>query len=415
MEGAPEQHLAGHLEPRFDPFDLTDPFPFYEYARRNTPVFWNEQLNHWIVTRHDDVKEVLSDLKTYTAAATGAPTRPNSPRVQKVLSDGGMTFTSGMAGRMPPEHTRIRAFANKALTPRRFRAMEAPIRSRVIELLGSFKGGRADLVRQLTYDLPALVVFMLLGVPDDDVASVKKWALARIAFQWGDPTDDEKVELAHDMVRYFQYCRDLVEKRFVEPRDDLPSDMVRVYQSGDTSINKEEMASLCYTLLFAGHETTSSVLAEGIKTLLSHPASYRALCANPALIPSAMEELLRYCPSIFSWRRMTTRPVTLGGVDLPANAPLMAVIGSGNRDEKCFYASEAFDINRTDTKEMLTFGHGVKYCLGAPLARMEGTIVLEEVTKRFPSLRLAPNQAFSYAHNTSMRGPMHVFVEWDAA
>jgi hypothetical protein len=254
---------------------------------------------------------------------------------------------------------------------------------------------------------------MLLGVPDEDVADVKRWALARIAFQWGDPAEDEKVKLAHDMVKYFQYCRNLVEQRFVEPRDDLPSDMVRVYQSGDQSINKEEMASLCYTLLFAGHETTSSVLAEGIKTLLKHPASYKALCANPTLIPNAMEEMLRYCPSIFSWRRLTTKPVTLGGVDLPANAPLMAVIGSGNRDEKCFFASEQFDIERTDTKDMLTFGHGVKYCLGAPLARMEGTIVLEEITKRFPTLRLAPDQKFEYARNTSMRGPLHVIVEWD--
>jgi cytochrome P450 len=399
------------LEQQFDPFDLSNPFPFYEQARREAPVFYSEQLKHWIVTRHDDVKQLLSDLKTFSA--TGAPTRPNSPAVQKVLDDGGMTFTSGMAGRMPPEHTRIRAFANKALTPRRFRAMEAPIRARVVELLETFKGGRANLVKQLTYDLPALVVFMLLGVPDEDVVEVKRWALARIGFQWGDPGEEEKVRLAHDMVKYYQYCVDLIEKRFAEPRDDLPSDLVRIYQAGDTTITKLEMASLCYTLLFAGHETTSSVLAEGIKTMLTHPASYQALCNNPALIPNAMEEMLRYCPSIFSWRRIVTQPVTLSGVELPVGAQLMAVIGSGNRDEKCFFAGESFDIERDDTKEMLTFGHGVKYCLGAPLARMEGTIVLEEITKRFPTLRLAAGQSFDYAANTSMRGPSSVIVEWD--
>ncbi|MEM7112237.1 MAG: cytochrome P450 [Chloroflexota bacterium] len=397
----------------YDPFDMTDPFPFYEYARANDPVFWNEKLGCWVVTRHEDVKTVFKDLALFSSRNTGSSVSSHSPAVQKVLDDGGMTITSGMSGRMPPSHTRIRSFINKAFTPRRTKKMEAPIRARVIELLDEFKNGRADLVKQLTYDLPALVVFMLLGVPDEDVADVKRWALARMAFQWGNPTEEEKIEHAKDMVKYWQYCLSLIDQRFEELRDDLPSDLVRIYNAGDKTITREEMAAVCYTMLFAGHETTSNVLAEGIRLMLTHRHSWAAVCADASLIPRAVDEMLRYTPSIFAWRRITTEPVTLGGVDLPADAPLVVVIGSANHDGACFANSETFDIMRDDTKEMLTFGHGVKYCLGAPLARLEGRVVVEELSKRFPSLRLAKNQTITYRPNSAMRGPEQVIVEWD--
>jgi len=397
----------------YDPFDMTDPFPFYQRARAEQPVFWNEDIGYWVITRHEDIKNIFKDLDTFSSANTGSPMRPHSPRVQKILDDGSMTIQSGMTSRMPPDHTRIRSFVNKAFTPRRTKSLEEPVRRRVRELLSGFHGGRADIVKQLTFDLPALVIFILLGVPDEDVADVKKWAMTRMAFQWGDPTEDEKVELAHGMVKFWQYCQDLIDKRFENLRDDLPSDLVRIYQAGDQSITRTEMASLCYTMLFAGHETTSNVLAEGIKTLLTHRHAWEALCKDHALIPNAVDELMRYCPSIFAWRRITTKPVTLSGADLPANAPLLLVLGSANRDEKCFQAAETFDIMRSDVKDMLTFGHGVKYCLGAPLARLEASIVLEEMTSRFPSLRLQVDQTIEYMPNTAIRAPRHVWVEWD--
>lgn len=398
----------------YDPFDMADPFPFYQYARTEEPVFWNEALGHWIVTRHEDVKHVFKNLSVFSSRNTGSSVNKHSPAVQKVLDDGGMTITSGMSGRMPPSHTRIRSFINKAFTPRRTRSLEEPVRQRVLELLADFKGGRADLVKQLTYDLPALVVFILLGVPDEDVPDVKRWALARMAFQWGSPTEEEKIELAKDMVNYWQYCLNLVDQRFQELRDDLPSDLVRIYNDGDKSITREEMAAVCYTMLFAGHETTSNALAEGIRVMLTHRHSWESICKDPTLIPRAVDEIMRYCPSIFAWRRITTEPVTLGGVDLPADAPLILVIGSANRDEACFVNAETFDMMREDTKEMMTFGHGVKYCLGAPLAKLEAQIVLEELTQRFPSLRLAEGEAIPYRHNSAMRGPERVMVEWDA-
>jgi hypothetical protein len=409
-------HAASALAEKFDPFNLLDPFPFYVQARTEAPVFYSPQLNYWVVTRYEDIKSVFKDLTTFSSEITGKPVIPFSPAVQQVLQEGGFTAQSGISGTMPPDHTRIRSFLNKGFTPRRVEKLEEPIRRRTNELVDLFaKDGRADLVRQLTYDLPALVIFILLGVPDEDVPNVKQWAESRIAMTWGDLSEEERIKHAHQMIKYWRYCNDLIEKRFAAPQDDLPSDLVRIYQEGDRSITKREMALVCYSMLFAGHETTSNLLAQGLKNLLTYRDRWEAICKDASLIPNAVEEILRYGPSIFAWRRLVKQPTTLGGVDLPEGAHLLLVLGSANRDEEIFPDGETFDIQRENAKNHLSFGHGVKYCLGAPLARLEGRVVLEELTHRFPSLRLVPQQEFEYIPNTSFRGPKHVWVEWDTA
>lgn len=397
----------------FDPFDLADPFPFYAKAREEAPIFYCADIGYWFVTRYQEVRTALRDLATFSSEITGKPLREHSPEIKKILQEGGLIQYSGMSMRMPPDHTRIRSFINKAFTPARIAGLEAPIRGRVRQMLEQFQGGRADLVRQLTDELPALVIFVLLGVPEEDVPQVKQWAQSRTAFTWGNQSEERTKELARDMVKYWQYCLALVDKRFETKGDDLPSDLVRIYESGDRSITRLEMASICYTMLFAGHETTSNVLSEGIKTLLTHRSTWVDLCNDPTLIPNAVEEILRYCPSLFAWRRLVKTDTTLGGVALQSGAHLMLVLGSANRDEAHFQRGEEFQIRREKTSEHLSFGHGVKYCLGAPLARLEVRVVLEELTSRFPSLRLASDQHFDYVPNTSLRGPRHVFIEWD--
>lgn len=397
----------------FDPFDMANPFPFYQQARDKAPIFYSPELNYWIVTRYDDIRIALKDLSIFSSEITGKPMREHAPEIKQILDEGGLQNYSGMSMRMPPDHTRIRGFISKAFTPARIAGLEAPIRARVRQMLAGFQDGKADLVPQLTDDLPALVVFILLGVPDADVPHVKHWAQSRAALTWGNCTKEQQIGLARDMVKYWHYCLELVDKRFEHPQDDLPSDLVRIHNSGDTSISKLEMASICYTMLFAGHETTSNVLAEGLKTLLTYRSNWIELCDNPALIPNAVEEMLRYCPSLFSWRRLVKTKTTLGGVELPAGAHLLLILGSANRDEGHFPRGEVFDIHRKNASEHLSLGHGAKYCLGAPLARLETKIVLEELTAHFPSLRLRAQQDFGYISNTSVRGPRHVWVEWD--
>lgn len=396
----------------FRPFDLGDPFPFYARARQEGPIFYSAELDYWVVTRYDDVRTIFRDHETFSSEITQKPYKKRPLAVQNLLQIEGSSGLSGLSGRVPPDHTRLRQFINKAFTPRRIKQLEPAIRALVVDHIAAFQhDGQADLVAQLAYDLPALVIFHLLGVPKGEVANVKRWAQSRVLLNFGDLAESEQLEHAHNVRQYWNYCVQLVEDRFANPTDDLPGDLVRLYLAGDHSISKTEIVSLCYTQLSAGHETTSNLLANGLMELLRHPEQWQKLCADPSRIPNAVEELLRFGPSVFAWRRLVKQPASVGGVAFVPGDQILLLLGSANRDEAVFAAGEQFDLSRANAKEHLAFGHGIHYCLGAPLARLEAQLVLEELTSRLPGLRLR-QQRFEFSPNTTFRGPEHVWVEW---
>jgi cytochrome P450 len=222
---------------------------------------------------------------------------------------------------------------------------------------------------------------------------------------------DEQIEHAEKLAAYWRYCVALVEARLEQPQDDLTGALAQIYLDGDQSLTIDEIAGLIHTQLFAGHETTTSLLGEGLKELLRQPGRWQELCAEPSLIPNAVEELLRVAPPVFTWRRRTTCPVKVGDVDLDAGANILMLLGSANRDEAVFAHGEQIDLQRENSRAHLSFGHGIHFCLGASLARLEARIVLEELTARFPGMRLVEGQTFTYAHNATFRGPRHVLVE----
>lgn len=402
------------LAEQFKPFEIHDPFAFYALARAEDPVFYHSELGYWIVSRYKDILTIFKHPEIFSSEVTQKPYKPRPSEVQHVLDEGGFAGNFGLSGRVPPDHTRLRRFINKAFTPRRVQALEPHIRELTTRMIDAFvHDGRADLVAQLAYELPALVIFTLLGIPERDVPNVKIWANSRVLLNFGDLPVAEQIEHAHNLVRYWQYCVRLVEQRFEQPTDDLPGELVRIYQSGDQSISKHEIASLCYSQLTAGHETTTNLLANGLKELLANRAQWEAICADPAAIPQAVEELLRFGPPVLTWRRKVTRDTRLAEVELPAGAHVLLLLGSANRDETMFSNAEILDIRRENAKEHLSFGFGIHYCLGAPLARLEARVVLEELTRRLPQLRLVPDQVFTFSPNTSFRGPQQVWVEWD--
>jgi cytochrome P450 len=398
----------------FDPFDIADPFDFYARARAEAPVFFSEQLGYWVVSRYEDIQAIFKDPKTFSSENTQAPYKPRPPEVQRVLDDGDFRAYSGLSARQPPEHTRLRGFINKAFTPRRVAALEPEIRELVVSMIDRFAlRGHADLVPVLTRDLPAFVIFRLLGIPDEDAPKVKEWAASRVVLNFGDRPLQEQLHHAENLVLYWRYCLKLIEARFEEPRDDLPTDLVRIYESGDKSISIDEMAGLVYGQLTAGQETTASLLAEGLKTLLSQRERWEELCADPSLIPTAVEELLRLSTPVFAWKRTAKRPARIGTVDIPEGANVLLLLGSANRDDEVFSEPNAVDLHRDNARAHLSFGHGIHFCLGASLARLEAQVVLEELTRRLPSLRLAPGHTFDYSANTSFRAPTSVLAEWD--
>jgi cytochrome P450 len=241
--------------------------------------------------------------------------------------------------------------------------------------------GRADLVRDLAWDLPALVIFRVLGIPDEDVARVKAGADSRLLLMWGRPDENEQIRLVQGMAAFWRYAETLVASRAEHRRDDFTSDLLLARDGDLPALNHQEVTRIVYELLFAGHETTTGLIGNALRRLLTERHAWEEICADSSLIPNAIEEVLRFDSSVIAWRRKTTEAVEIGGVPVPADANLLLLLAH--------------------------------YCLGAPLVRLEARIVLEELSARLPSLRLIPGQTLRFQPNTTFRGPLSLLVEWD--
>jgi cytochrome P450 len=407
------QNLAGRFDPFRDPY-LADPYPFFAEARAAAPVFYSPDLDYWVVTRYHDIRRIFQTPREFSAANTLEPLQPICPAAAHVLAEGGFRPVPTLTDSDPPGHSRVRRLANVAFTPRRVAAMEPFVR----ELTGRFvrerlSSGRADLVRDLAWDLPALVIFRVLGVPDEDVPRVKAGAASRLLLMWGRPSEGEQVRLAQGMAAFWRYAETLVASRAGRPRDDFTSDLLLARDGDLPALSRQEVTQVVYELLFAGHETTTGLISNALRQLLTHRHAWEEICADRSLIPNAVEEVLRFDSSVVAWRRKTTRAVEVGGVPVPAAANLLLLLGSANRDPAVFEGPDRFDIHRPNARDHLSFGHGAHFCLGAPLARLEARVVLEELSARLPGLRLVPGQPLRFQANTTFRGPLSLLVEWD--
>jgi cytochrome P450 len=392
----------------YDPYDLSAPHPTWARFRDDAPIFYHKETGYWIVSRYDDIKAIFDDWEAFSSENAQAPVTPLGPEARAIIKAGG--FTSGLSARTPPTHTRIRKVAQTAFSPRRFKAIEPQIEAIVDRHLSAIADKpEVDFFREVAYPVPALVLFTLMGIPDEDVDQVKAWATDRALLTWGNLSEQEQVPRAKGMVAYWKYCCDLVAARKQTPGDDFPSDMVRAQADG-AEITDEEIAGVMYSVLFAGHETTTTLMANALKVLMENRASWDALCADPGLIRNATEEILRYAPSIVSWRRQAKRDVTVGDVTIPEGANVLVVMGSGNRDEAVYPDGEAFDVTRGNARTHLSFGYGIHFCIGFQLAKMEFGIMLRQLTQRFPGLRLAPGQGTTYVRNISFRVPDKLIV-----
>jgi cytochrome P450 len=402
------------LADEFQPFDVGEPFAFYQRARSEATAFYSPELDYWVVPRYEDVLTILHDPATFSSENAQSPFRPQPPAVERILGSG-LSARSGLLGHNPPDHTRLRSFVNRAFTPRRVAVLEPQIREITVRMIERMAPrGRGDWVAELAYDLPALVIFLLLGIPDRDVPNVKAWAQSRVQLNFGNLPEADQVAHAENVVTYWHYCEALVEERFTLQGDDLPSDLVREYQRGDRSITKDEITGLVFGQLTAGHETTTGLLATGFLQLLRHREQWDALCRDPGLIPNAVEELLRFCTPVLAAKRRAKRPTTVGDAALPAGANVLLLLGSANHDEAEFPGGDELDVCRASAGRHLAFGHGIHFCLGAPLARLEAQVVLQELTARLPQAHLVEPQDVQFSRNTTFRSPLRLLVEWDS-
>ena len=319
-----------------------------------------------------------------------------------------------LSNNVPPDHTRIRGLVNKLFLPRRMRDFEPAIRQIMRERIKGFIAkGRADIVAALTYEFPAQVLFHVLGVPDEDVPQVKAWSDNRVELYYGRPTPEEQVERTKSLVPFWHYVVDLVQRKIEPPPDDLTGDLIRMRNGDDTILTINEIASCMITLLVAGHETTTAQITNGLLHWLHDRDRWQELCDEPDLIPSAVEEMMRFDPSVCAWRRYVAADTVINGVEIPAGSNLLLMLNSANRDDSIFHTPDKIDVHRSNVKDHLAFGFGIHYCVGAPLARLEMTILFEEMTRLMPSLRLIEGQTLNYTRNISFRGPLELAVEWD--
>jgi len=402
----------------FDPFSaayLADPYPFLAEVREAAPVFNSPRLDHWVVTRHLDVRHVLKSTTTISAVNALEPLAKLCPRASALLKVGGYAAVPALTSSDPPHHARQRRLANAVFTPRRVAALEPFIRDLAERFCEDrLRGGHADMIGDFAWAFPALVLFRVLGLPESDLVRVKQGARHRGTVIYGRASEDEQVDAARELASFWHYAAGLVDARAASPGDDFVSALVGVRDvDGDNdALTREEATSIMLQMLFAGHETTTNLIGNAFRHLLADRTSWEAIRLDPDLIPNAIEEVLRFDSPVITWRQKTKAPVKIGGVPVPADAKLLLLLGAANRDPAVFSEPDSFDIRRPNAREHLSFGVGEHICLGAPLARLEARIVLEEVSRRLPTLRLADDAKLEFPASVSMRGPCALPVRW---
>jgi cytochrome P450 len=377
--------------PLFDRAFIDDPYPAYAWLREHAPVHRTRLPNGveaYLVTRYEDARAVLADPRLSKNAAVSypgwQPGRTGIPGEHR----------SGIAAHLlnldPPDHTRLRRLVSKAFTPRRVADFAPRVAQIADELLTAAVGtdnAPVDLVRAYAFPLPVIVICEMLGVPAEDQVIFHEWAAGMI-----DRTGP-RGGVGRSVKRVRGYLKDLIHKKRLalseDPAgDDLLSALVRASDQGE-HLSEDEAAAMAFILLFAGFETTSGLIGNGARALLTHPEQLAKLKADPNLFDSAVEELLRYDgPVEFATWRFTTGPINIGAVRVESGEPVLVVLAAADRDPARFADPDTLDLGRAAGGN-LALGHGIHFCLGAPLARVEGRIAFERLLTRFPDLSLA--------------------------
>ena len=429
MAGVPTAGLGCPVRHDFDPLSegyLADPYAVAAAVRTETPVFYAEPLDMWVVTRMEDVEAVFGDAETFSGRLVQDPIFPLCPAARSVLGEG-FDPLPVMSNNVPPDHGRVRVHTTKGFSNRRMAALEPSVRRRAEAYVTRMLDGPppAELVHELAFPLPAFTVFELIGFPDRDAEQLKAWCGRRKLFSWGHPTEAEQVEIAGDMLAYWRYCQAFVEAKLRERAaghptddpnaDDFVSELLDAYDADPDDLTLDEVKSVVYGLSFAGHEAVTNLIGNCVLTLLRHREQWVEVCADPTLIPAAVEEVLRYNSSQISWRRIATRPARIGGVEIPEGAKVLLLFSAANHDPERFDDPDRFDIHRANARHHISFGKGIHFCLGSAMARMEARVVLGVLAERVPSLRLVEHQSYRVHPNVQFRGPEELWLTWDDA
>jgi cytochrome P450 len=401
----------------YDPLGahLQDPYPFYARARRDEPVFFSPVVGAWILTRYDDVRQVLRAPEVFSSARKLRPLAPLPPTVAAVLREGYQLDPPGLMLSDGPGHRRLRAPVAHALSPARVDAAEPFIRRRAEELVDALAGDRhVELMSRYANLLPLNVISHLcdLAPEDEPVAFAGSYRASRVFFvRLPEP---EQVAAARDSVAFQRLCGSYVRIRHADPGDDLVSELVTAVAPGGGPLPlplETQLARTLMTVILAGHVTTAGLIGAAVRHLLANREQWELLCQRPALIPQAVEEAARYDTPTHAFLRLARHEVTVGGIRLPAGSEVLAVFAAANRDPALCKRPEEFDITRPPTRH-LAFGAGPHACVGALLGRRQAEVTLEVLTRRLPNLRLVPDQDFKVQGDLVVRSLSALRLAW---
>lgn len=396
--------------------NIQNPYPVYTYLRENEPVRWNAMFNGFMLTKYDDVNLAFSDHRRFSSdiwsnaaevlGFTGED--ESSQQLRQIIP----FLAYNLQGMDPPGHTRQRTLMMKTFTPRMIEAFRPTVQKLVDELIDQkLADGSMDIMADLAYPLPSNVILDLLGIPRSGRPYIRASAEAINEFVATILFTGPQVwpRLAKVFAEVTAYLKSLIAERLKNPGQDLLTRMVQAEENGDM-LSEDEIVIATNFLLFAGHETTANLIAVGLYYLLQNLEQMAQLRADPAKIPLAVEELLRYVSPVHTLARRTMQEVTIRGVAIPENSSIYLLIGAANRDPEKFPDPEKLDINRPPVRS-LGFGYGIHFCIGAALARMESQVAFETIIKRLPDLKMSIETP-EFRPNYSLRGLKALPVEF---
>ena len=387
----------------------------YARLQQDGPVFV-PAIDAWVLTRYADVRRVLTDLEHFTAAGSIGISGFESvdPQVRAVFDEGFDRFP-GIIEMDPPDHTVYRALVDAVFKPRRVASMEPRFREIADGLIDGFiADGRTELVDSFTIPFTLAVICHVIGVPDEDIPEVHRMSAGFAALEagtiWSRPVE-EQVASAREFVAFQHYAADLVAARRSQPREDLITELVTARLPGGRSIPVEEAISWIIHLLFAGHETNARSLASTVHLMLDERELWERIVVDESLIPGTVEEGLRMEPPVTYHTRTAVTDVEIGGAHVPRGSVVHLVFAAANYDADLFEAPTTFDPSRPNRSRHLGFGGGIHHCVGAPVARLESRVALEQLARRLPTLRLQSLQPAREVH-VMLRGLLQLPVEW---
>ena len=360
-----------------------NPFPWYRQMRKNEPVTFHQEYESWSVFRYNDVQHVLTDYSIFSSQYMGN----QQPLAVSLLNTD------------PPRHRELRSLVTQAFTPRRIAQLEPRITEIVNELLDRVAPtGKMDVVDDLAYPLPVIVIAEMLGIPPEQREQFKYWSDELIG-ESRTPGHNPQIEMG-------KYFYSMIEQRRQEPKNDLISALLAA-QINSEHLDMMELLGFCILLLVAGNETTTTLLGNAILSFTDHPEAMEHLRAEPALMPDAIEEVLRYLSPVKSMYRVAIKETELGDKQIKQGDFITAWIGSANRDEEQFPDPDRFDIRRSPNRH-LAFGHGIHFCLGAPLARLEARIALNLMLQRLPNMQRVRTIPLQQSNSYILQGVKHL-------